>query len=125
MRTAPFKLLVKHVAASRPPQTRTFAQDRISIGRAPGNDIALTTPMRLVSRYHAEVRRHAGAWWLIDLGSKNTTTLNGQPLQAGPLYRLRPGDCFQVGDFRLELVTLEAQQAAPRTGTVQALAGVG
>jgi predicted component of type VI protein secretion system len=48
-----------------------------------------------VSRAHAAVRRGRGGWWLLDLGSRLGTTLNGRPVTDGT--RLRAGDVVCCG----------------------------
>jgi pSer/pThr/pTyr-binding forkhead associated (FHA) protein len=39
-----------------------------------------------------------GAFWVIDLGSTNTTHVNGRPIEK---HRLAPGDEIQLGAWRL------------------------
>lgn len=104
MKEPSFKLLVDYVAAPGKHRALAFAQDRVSIGRGHSNDVKLTNPLRLVSRQHAEIRRQAGACWIVDLGSKNATWLNGRRLDADRPYRLQHGDRFLVGDFQIEFV---------------------
>lgn len=62
------------------------------IGRDPGCDIVI--PDRQVSRRHACLRRLDGGFELEDLGSKNGTHLNGQPLRGA--QSLQDGDLIQV-----------------------------
>jgi ABC-type multidrug transport system ATPase subunit len=71
----------------------------LTVGRAVDNDIVVRDPM--VSRHHARLDRVDGGWQLIDLGSRNTTLVNGTPI-AGPTV-LADGDRFTVGgtDIRL------------------------
>ncbi len=95
--------------------TFAFAQPRVSLGRAPGCDVVLSSSRRRVSRHHAEIRWSGGLYWLIDLGSINTTLLNEYPLQAGTRYSLHPGDRITVGEFRLEFVACEG--STPRKAT--------
>lgn len=64
-------------------------RDRITIGRAPDCDIVILE--RQVSRYHVRVERDADGFLLRDLGSKNGTTVNDEPVRGQP-YRLRDGD---------------------------------
>jgi hypothetical protein len=56
-----------------------------------------------VSRKHAEVRRKANDFFLIDLGSTNGTMLNGSPLRPGIEVKLQHGDRIRLGE-RTELV---------------------
>jgi pSer/pThr/pTyr-binding forkhead associated (FHA) protein len=50
-------------------------RDRNIIGKAPGADIALSNAF--VSREHAEIRVAGNRHQLVDLGSKNGTSVNG------------------------------------------------
>jgi pSer/pThr/pTyr-binding forkhead associated (FHA) protein len=110
MKEKPFKLLVDYVYTPGGQGAFTFAQDRVAIGRAHSNDVMLTNTLRLVSRRHAEIRRQAGVFWLVDLGSKNATWLNGRRLEAERPYTLHHGDRFRVGDFQIEFVEARAQE---------------
>ena len=104
MEETPFKLLVDYTPSPGKHRALTFAKDRVSIGRAHSNDVKLINPMRLVSRKHAEIFRDEGAYWIVDLGSKNATVLNGRCLEAKRPYALQHGDCLLVGDFQIEFV---------------------
>lgn len=66
----------------------------ITIGRLPQNEIHLDDP--LVSRKHAEIYRDQNGYWLRDLGSRNGTFLNGEPITAPT--RLKPGDAVNAGN---------------------------
>ena len=48
------------------------------IGRDEGVDICIDEP--LVSRAHARLEERPEGWYVIDLGSTNTTKLNGEPI---------------------------------------------
>jgi pSer/pThr/pTyr-binding forkhead associated (FHA) protein len=50
------------------------------IGRAEDCDVRLNDP--LASRRHAEVRRESWRYLLTDLGSRNGTRVNGEPVEA-------------------------------------------
>lgn len=67
--------------------------DSITLGRAKDCDIVL--PERQISRHHARIERDATGFILRDLGSKNGTFVNGEPLQ-GRSYRLRDGDEIEL-----------------------------
>ncbi|HEX6391376.1 MAG TPA: FHA domain-containing protein [Solirubrobacteraceae bacterium] len=68
---------------------------RLSIGRAPGNDIDLQWDTE-VSRLHAELEVTAGEWTVSDDGlSRNGTFLNGTRISGR--QRLRDGDVVRVG----------------------------
>ena len=51
----------------------------ITLGRSADNTIAFPSDSN-VSRYHAEIEFRHGEYLLIDLGSSNGTTLNGQKI---------------------------------------------
>ncbi len=62
---------------------------RVTIGRA--SDCEIVIPERQVSRYHACIEQDEEGYLLYDLGSKNGTQVNGDPVGVHP-YRLRDGD---------------------------------
>lgn len=70
----------------------TVGADPITIGRLPECDIPLADAN--VSRRHAELRRDAGAVYIVDLGSTNGTRVNGAPVRQ---HRLADGDLVTVG----------------------------
>jgi predicted component of type VI protein secretion system len=69
-------------------------RDRASIGRLTSNDIVLASPH--ISRYHAELQREGGTWWITDLHSTNGVQIGGRrvdrhPLGPGERVQLAPG----------------------------------
>lgn len=101
------KLFVDYAYAPGSLRAFSFAKDRVAIGRSHANDVKLANPLRLVSRQHAEIRQEAGAFWLVDLGSKNATWLNGHRLEAERPYTIHHGDQFRVGDFQIQFVVTD------------------
>ena len=99
-----YTLLIESTLVPGARETFSFAQERVAIGRALANDVMLSNTMRLVSRQHAEIRRVADVYWLVDLGSKNATWLNGYRLEVERPYALNHGDHFRVGDYRIEFI---------------------
>lgn len=96
---------------------------RIVIGRAAGPiqvDLDLSAhdpgPSARISRRHAELTWVEGQLTLRDLGSRNGTRVNGEPLRAAepgqpsPARALRPGDRIALAHLELELIR------APRGG---------
>jgi hypothetical protein len=69
----------------------------IGIGRASDNDVIVDDPM--VSRHHCQLKLQHGAYSFTDLGSRNGSTVNGQPVSQ---IALGPGDVIDIGDTRIE-----------------------
>lgn len=72
----------------------------VTIGRGPGNDIALPWDLE-ASRLHAQLECLGGDWTVVDEGSRTGTRVNGRPLTGR--VRLRDGDVVQVGATLLAL----------------------
>jgi hypothetical protein len=77
----------EHISITRAP---------ITIGRLSSNDVVLSDPN--VSRRHAELRRDAGRWVLVDLGSTNGTLVNGKLARH---HELEHGDRLSFGTSEL------------------------
>ena len=84
-------------AADSSPQRIPLEKDRITIGRSRRSDIFLSD--QWLSRHHAEIRLAPDGYYLVDLGSKNGTLLNGTPLVEH--QRLRGGDVITLGEHTL------------------------
>jgi FHA domain/Bacterial Ig domain/Transglycosylase SLT domain len=92
-----------------------IADDVVSIGRAPDNTICLEGDTN-VSRNHAEIEKRDDAFFLLDLGSSNGTTVNDLPVEFE--RRLRHGDVISIGnstviDFRQSEVPFRHQSNEP------------
>jgi hypothetical protein len=87
-------------------------RERLSIGRAPENDLILDS--KQVSRDHAFLSFRNGRWYLEDRGSFNGTYLNGNRLQPGSPLPLRHADRITVGPEEL-LFSWPAQAADPES----------
>lgn len=81
--------------------------DALVIGRSSKADLVLSD--RFLSRQHARFYREADGWMVEDLGSRNTTLLNGRPL-ATP-SRVGPGDLVKLSET---VITVEGEGAASR-----------
>ncbi|HEY8171680.1 MAG TPA: ATP-binding cassette domain-containing protein [Dehalococcoidia bacterium] len=71
-------------------------EGRVTIGRAPDNDLVLAALS--VSRRHAHLDIAQGAVRLVDEESANGTYVNGVTTLAAPLH---PGDVVRIGPYRL------------------------
>ncbi|HEY3450681.1 MAG TPA: sigma 54-interacting transcriptional regulator [Myxococcales bacterium] len=67
----------------------------LAIGRSSACEVRLPDDTK-VSRRHARLFAHAGRFFLVDLGSRNGTVLNGEKLEGEAA--LQSGDRVQVGD---------------------------
>lgn len=93
-----------------------FDQPRITIGRAASADVRL--PSRTVSDTHAIIRLEDGAFALVDQGSTNGTSHNGQPMVEGRRKLLRAGDRIDVAGYRIvfqETVRIDSTTTPERT----------
>jgi serine phosphatase RsbU (regulator of sigma subunit) len=68
--------------------------DALVIGRSSKADLVLSD--RFLSRQHARFYREGDGWMVEDLGSRNTTLLNGRPLLTPA--RVGPGDLVKVSE---------------------------
>ncbi len=93
--------LVVVEAGERGPQSGTVfpLQDVTSLGRAPANTVVLPDPF--VSAHHALLVWREGHWWLEDLGSKNGTTLNDEPVTRPTI--VDAGDLIGIGHVVLRM----------------------
>src|ERR1700741_1373550 len=71
-----------------------LAEGEVSIGRDPGNDIALLDS--LVSRRHGVIRKEADSYRLVDLESRNNTFVSGVPIRERVLAA---GDHIRIGNL--------------------------
>ncbi len=80
--------------------TTRFAleKERVTIGRSRENDIFL--PDQWLSRQHAAIRRDAGGFVLVDLGSKNGTLVNDAQIKDDRVL-LHDGDIIKLGEHLL------------------------
>src|SRR5437773_9515375 len=81
-------------------------RESLEIGRDPSCDLALEDSS--VSRHHARLGWNGAGWRLVDLGSKNGTTVNGEPTRGTDL---RDGDSIGIGRLSGRFEGLSAAQA--------------
>ena len=89
---------------------RSFTHS-FSIGRAPGCDLVISEPA--VSKHHAEVRWHDGAWRLRDMGSRNGTYLDGVRVQEA---RLSASCQVELGQGHVEILEGQVLNCASLRG---------
>ncbi len=94
-------------------ELRPLGDRRLTIGRAPTNDLALVDDPE-VSRLHA-VLDHLGSGWVVrDLGSRNGTCVNGRRIVGDrPLVS---DDEISIGSARIVYRSVGADQLEPTVG---------
>ncbi len=73
--------------------------NKIGIGRDPENDIQIDQPV--ISRFHAQIERENGSFYITDLNSLNGTFVNGKQIENK--RALMVGDNIRIGSYRLVL----------------------
>jgi len=91
-------------------QRWTIPTEGLVLGRGEDCDIAI--PDRQISRHHLRVYRREGLPCLKDLGSKNGTWVNGQPVDEE--VQLSDGDLIQVA-LVLQVVFVASDSTVPLT----------
>ncbi len=87
------------------PLTQDLAEDRVSIGRLPENDLQLEDDS--VSSHHGEINYDGTTHQLTDLGSTNGTFVNGARVTDSAL---KPGDQVRFGQIEC---LYEGEKGAP------------
>jgi pSer/pThr/pTyr-binding forkhead associated (FHA) protein len=87
-----------------PDHSLYFAIEEVIVGRDLSCDCRLDDEN--VSNHHARLKYHHAQWWLEDLGSKNGTFLNNQPLST-PVVVIS-GDEINCGKHTL-LITISGE----------------
>ncbi len=86
--------------------------DSLVVGRSSKADLVLSD--RFLSRQHARFYREGGEWMVEDLGSRNTTMLNGRPLAAPS--RVGGGDLVKLSETVISIEGFDAQAASRPPG---------
>lgn len=117
----PVCLTVEH-SGTNETQTHQLARPNISIGRRTVNNLVLND--LTVSGQHAEIIQFPEHFELRDLGSRNGTLLDGQPVTTTPL---KDGAKLQIGvyrlEFRLVVETPEEKLVEQSVGVLEYLTG--
>ena len=81
----------------------------LKIGRDPRNDVLLKGA--LVSRFHARLNLDTQGLWLTDV-STHGTFVGGEKLLLNQPYRIKPGDSFVIGPYKLTYIAAETHPLA-------------
>ena len=94
------KLIVKaQVEKESKDFSYNFDQPVVTLGRLKENDIQL--PLSTVSGYHAPILQDGQNYYLVDRGSNNGTSLNGQKIPSGEKKLLNDGDVIRIQTFEI------------------------
>src|SRR5512139_2241634 len=85
--------------------------DALVVGRSSKADLVLSD--RFLSRQHARFYREGDDWMVEDLGSRNTTLLNGRPL-AVPA-RVSPGDLIKLSETVISVEGFDSAPSRPKS----------
>jgi ABC-type multidrug transport system ATPase subunit/pSer/pThr/pTyr-binding forkhead associated (FHA) protein len=88
-------------AVEAPVQIQLGEKALLQIGRDPGNDVVLDTP--IVSRFHAQIERVGQRYRIHDLNSSNGTFVNERRIE-GEVW-LKPEDSIRIGQHRFVMGT--------------------
>lgn len=109
--------LILQVQVGRRADEIPVTKGELQLGRARDNDVILDSP--LVSGHHARLRFEAGNLQVMDLGSLNSTRLNGQPLSSRVPTPFGTGDRVQIADYTFAVRVATADAPAPPSLTAQ------
>lgn len=90
----------------------TLGQGVTTLGRTADNAVSFASDSN-VSRYHAEIEWRDGEFWLIDLGSSNGTTLNGERVEGE--RKLNDGDQISLGGTSSSVFSLAEKEKEAET----------
>lgn len=89
-------------------ETWNLPEEPFVIGRLSGCDLKLDDTE--LSRQHCQIEFHEGTYSIRDLGSRNGTLVNGEPVV---LQALSPGDVVQIGDTSLHFAERTEAEREP------------
>ncbi len=85
--------------------SRSWPQNRISIGRGEECTLVLEDPRKHISRVHVELeQKNEGTFHLTIVSKVNPVFVNGKKHAPGSQIDLAAGDRFELGEYELELL---------------------
>ncbi len=85
--------------------SRSWPQNRISIGRGEECTLVLEDPRKHVSRVHVELEeKEEGGYYLTVVSKVNPVFVNGKKHAPGSDIKLSAGDRFELGEYELEIL---------------------
>ena len=89
--------------------SRTLDVSPISIGRDDACTIMLDDPHKHISRFHVEIEREGGAYWMSVVSKVNPVMVKGR--RYGPATRLtmKSGESFEIGEYEVQVLLLDPE----------------
>ena len=85
--------------------SRSWPQNRITVGRGEECTLVLEDPRKHISRVHVELEeKNEGTFHLTIVSKVNPVFVNGKKHAPGSTLDLTAGDRFELGDYELELL---------------------
>jgi len=109
MSPTPLRLLVTPPIGE--PFDHLCETDSLIVGRSSKADLVLSD--RFLSRQHARFYRENDLWMVEDLGSRNTTLLNGRPLAVPG--RVSAGDLVKVSETLISIEGFDTSSSRPKS----------
>ena len=93
--------------------SRSWPQNRITVGRGEECTLVLEDPRKHISRVHVEIEeKDEGAFYLTIVSKVNPVYVNGKKHAPGSRIDLAAGDRFELGEYELELLPPPAMHKA-------------
>jgi len=100
---------------------RRFADESITIGRAPNCQLVLPDGLRIISRQHVRLTVQRGEVLLSCLSASAPVRVNDSAVPHGGVYALRGGDLIHIGGFVLRLNEVALPTSPPGSSSAGAL----
>jgi predicted component of type VI protein secretion system len=84
--------------------SRTLDLPRVTIGRDDACSIMLEDPQKHISRFHVEIERDGGTYWMSVVSKVNPVMVKGR--RYGPATRLtmKSGESFEIGEYEVQVL---------------------
>jgi predicted component of type VI protein secretion system len=106
--------IMKRSAGGRPTlyATRDLDVLPVSIGRDAACTIALEDPNKHMSRFHVEIEKESGTYWMSVVSKVNPVMVKGRRFGPGTRLTLHSGDSFELADYEVQVLLPEPAPVA-------------
>lgn len=90
--------------------SRTIDAPRVTIGRDDACTLMLEDPQKHISRFHVEIEREGGTYWMSVVSKVNPVMVKGR--RYGPATRLtmKSGDAFEIGEYEVQVLLPDPEE---------------